>query len=90
MPGAGGPTGLPRPRLSVANPEYNEIRTVRMVLKGINRGTRANTELAFTVQHFLTNSPSFTNAVLGDPRNDVDTNTFTFEVTADLRNHFKL
>jgi hypothetical protein len=40
----------------------------------------------------LTNSPSFTNATLvGDLKpGGEDTNTFTFEMTVDLRHHFKL
>jgi len=39
----------------------------------------------------LNDSASFTNAALvGDIRPGDDTNTFTFEMTVDLRRHFKL
>jgi hypothetical protein len=72
----------------------NEVTNVVLVCKGINRAAsfpRANSDLAYAVQHYLTNSPSFTNPVtMGDIVIDQDTNTFTFQVTVNLRNPFKL
>jgi type IV pilus assembly protein PilM len=73
-----------------AAPGVNEVAGLRLVCRGINRPGTANAELAYSVQQFLTNSPSFTNAILGDFTTDQDTNTFKFELTVDLRHRFKL
>jgi type IV pilus assembly protein PilM len=68
-----------------------EVTNVSLICRGINRAPEANSQLAFAFRQFLTNSPSFTNPVtLGEIRTDDDTNTFTFEVTVNLRKHFKL
>ena len=81
MPTAPGAPGAP-----------SEISTVTLLCRGIKRSPTANDGLAFYVQQYLTNSPSFTNpAVLGNIKYDNgDTNTFTFQVVVDLRHHFKL
>jgi hypothetical protein len=76
---------------AAAPPGVNEVVGLKLTCRGINRpGSRANDDLAYTVQQCLTNSPSFTNAILGDPYYDQDTNTFKFDVTVDLRHRFKL
>jgi type IV pilus assembly protein PilM len=77
---------------AAAPPGVNEVVGIRLTCRGINRPetSTANAELAYSVQQFLTNSPSFTNAILGDFRTDMDTNTFLFDVTVDLRHRFKL
>jgi hypothetical protein len=69
----------------------NEVAKISLICKGVNRSTAANSDLAYSVRQFMTNSPSFTNAVLeGTLVVDVDTNTFTFNMTVDLKHHFKL
>jgi hypothetical protein len=69
----------------------SEVTNVMLLCRGINRAAQANSELAYSVGQFLTNSPSFTNPVtLGKIVMDDDTNTFTFQVTVNLRKHFKL
>ncbi len=72
----------------------NEIASIRLLCRGVNRSaqsTTANSDLAYAVRGFLTNSPSFTNAILvGNLNPGEDSNTFTFEMTVDLRHHFKL
>jgi type IV pilus assembly protein PilM len=77
---------------AVAAPGVNEVVAIKLVCRGINRpGGTANYDLAYAVQQCFTNNPSFTNAVLGtDFMSDNDTNTFRFDVTVDLRHHFKL
>jgi type IV pilus assembly protein PilM len=72
----------------------NEIASIRLLCRGVNRSAQlstANYVLAYAVRDFLTNSPSFTNAILvGNLNPGEDSNTFTFEMTVDLRHHFKL
>jgi type IV pilus assembly protein PilM len=76
---------------AAAPPGVNEVVGLKLTCRGINRpGGRANDDLAYTVQQCLTNFPSFTNAILGDPYYDQDTNTFKFDVSVDLRHRFKL
>jgi len=90
--GSGGRTGPPPPPGSqaAAPPGVNEVTGIKLLCKGVNRNPTANSDLAYYVRQFLTNSPSFTNATLGDFKEGLDTNTFTFEVTVDFRHHFKL
>jgi type IV pilus assembly protein PilM len=74
-----------------ATSSMNEIATLKLLCRGINRSPTANFDLAYAVRQFLTNSPSFTNAALvGNIQPGDDSNTFTFEMTVDLRHHFKL
>jgi type IV pilus assembly protein PilM len=72
----------------------NEIASIRLLCRGVNRSAQlstANYVLAYAVRDYLTNSPSFTNAILvGNLNPGEDSNTFTFEMTVDLRHHFKL
>ena len=69
----------------------NEVATLQLTCKGINRTSTANADLAYYVRQFLTNSPSFTNAVLdGNLTIDADTNVFFFNMKVDLKHHFKL
>ena len=68
----------------------NEVAGLKLTCRGISRPGTANSDLAYSVQQFLTNSPSFTNAVLGDFSSDNDTNTFKFEVIVEFRHRFKL
>jgi hypothetical protein len=68
-----------------------EVTNVVLLCRGVNRSSEANSQLAFAVRQFLTNSPSFSNPVgLKEVLADEDTNTFQFEVTVNLRKHFKL
>jgi hypothetical protein len=68
-----------------------EVTNVVITCRGINRNTAANYGLAYSVRQYLTNSPSFSNPLtLGEIKFDEDTNTFTFDVTVNLRRHFKL
>jgi type IV pilus assembly protein PilM len=85
-------TGQPQPAGNQATtaPGVNEVTGIKLLCKGINRNMSVNSDLAYYVRQYLTNSPSFTNATLGDIKEAQDTNTFTFEVTVDLRHHFKL
>jgi type IV pilus assembly protein PilM len=75
---------------AAAPPGVNEVAGLRLTCRGISRPGTANSDLAYSVQQFLTNSPSFTNAILGDFSTDQDTNTFKFDLTVDLRHRFKL
>jgi type IV pilus assembly protein PilM len=86
-----GPTMPPRPALTAAA-TTGEISTVKLVCRGVKRKETANSGLAYYVQQYLTNSPSFTNpAVLGEIQYESgNTNTFSFNVTVDLRHHLKL
>ena len=70
----------------------NDLKTVKLLCRGIKRPGTANVDLAYAVKQALTNSPSFTNVTeLGNIElNNGDTNTFTFTVTVDLRHPFKL
>ena len=84
------PTATATPALALP-PGAVEVTNVVLVCKGVNRGDSTNGQLAFVVQQYLTNSPSFTSpATLRNIPYDEDTNTFTFEVTVNLRQHFKL
>jgi len=68
-----------------------EVTNVELTCRGVNRTPVANDQLAYLVRQFLTNSPSFSEPVtLGSTTHDEDTNTFTFQVTVNLRKHFKL
>jgi len=74
---------------AAAPPGVNEVVGLKLTCRGIiDRGT-ANQELAYTCSS-VDQQPSFTNAILGDPYNDQDTNTFKFDVSVDLRHRFKL
>jgi hypothetical protein len=77
---------------AVAAPGVNEVASIKLTCRGINRPGTANADLAYAVQACLTNSPTFTNAILGtDFSSDLqDPNTFRFDVTVDLRHRFKL
>jgi len=91
--GPGGPGAVTPPAgtQAAAPVGVNEVTGIKLLCKGINRSGTANSDLAYYVRQYLTNSPSFTNATLGsDFKEAMDTNTFTFEVTVDLRHHFKL
>jgi hypothetical protein len=90
--GAPAPMGMQDTGHSAAAPPgVNEVVGLKLTCRAINRpGGKANDDLAYTVQQCLTNSPSFTNAILGDPYYDQDTNTFKFDVSVDLRHRFKL
>jgi type IV pilus assembly protein PilM len=82
---------MPTPAATPGATGVNEVTSLKLLCRGLNRSDTANSDLAYTVQHFLTNSPSFTNALLvGNLKPGEDTNTFTFELTVDLRHHFKL
>ncbi len=81
----------PTPGATASTSSMNEISTLKLLLRGINRSPTANFDLAYAVRQSLTNSPSFTNAALvGNIQPGDDSNTFTFEMTVDLRHHFKL
>jgi type IV pilus assembly protein PilM len=99
--GRGRPRGRPGARTEISQPSepgkaaaappgVNEVAGLRLVCRGLNRGQEANYYLAYSVRQFLTNSPSFTNAILGDLSTGPDTNTFKFDVSVDLRHRFKL
>jgi hypothetical protein len=77
---------------AAATSTFNEVTSLKLLCRGINRpGPSANSDLAYSVRQFLTNSPSFTNAnLVGNISPGDDTNTFTFEMSVDLRHHFKL
>lgn len=72
----------------------NAISQITMDCRGVNRtdlSPNANSDLAYAVQAGLTNSEYFTNPVtLSGLKQDSDTNTFVFSVTATLRHPFKL
>ena len=81
-------TGMP---LVVVPVGTVEVTNVVILCKGINRNSTTNSGLAFSACQFLTNSPVFTDPVkFGEFKTDEDTNTFTFEVTVNLRHRFKL
>ena len=91
----GGPGMMPQQRdltqVLKAPSEGGMVTNVTLLCRAINRAGTANDDLAYAVRNFLTNSPSFADpATLGDLQNDPDTNTFTFEVTVNLRHPFKL
>ncbi len=95
----GGMGGGPRPRGAdigstavVAVPTGAEISTIELVCRGVSRPGNANSDLAYYVRQYLTNSPSFTNAVLSGSISTAydDTNVFIFNMTVDLKHHFKL
>jgi type IV pilus assembly protein PilM len=68
-----------------------EVTNLQLTLRGISRPGRANSELAYMFQQFLTNNPSFTNPVtMSEVKSEGDTNTFTFDVTVNLAKHFNL
>jgi type IV pilus assembly protein PilM len=91
LPSMQQPTPAPTPGPKAPTVVMNEVSSLKLLCRGINRPGTANSELAYSVRQFLTNSPSFTNAMLvGDLKPGDDTNTFTFEMTVDLRHHFKL
>jgi type IV pilus assembly protein PilM len=94
MPAMPPPTQAPTPPPAgaTANVNFNEVSSLKLLCRGLGRPGTANSDLAYSVRQFLTNSPSFTNATLvGDLKpGGEDTNTFTFEMTVDLRHHFKL
>jgi len=73
-------------------PVQNEISSLKLLCKGVKRSEQANSDLAYSVRQYMNSSPSFTNALLGAEgiKPGDDTNTFTFEMTVDLRHHFKL
>jgi type IV pilus assembly protein PilM len=69
----------------------NEVSSVKLLLRGINRGPMANSDLVDSFRQILTNSPSFTSPVTLEPlQTGPDTNTFSFGVTVTLRHYFKL
>jgi type IV pilus assembly protein PilM len=85
------PTPAPTPGPAAASTGANEVVSLKLLCRGISRSVAANFDLAYAVRQSLTNSPSFTNAQLvGNLNAGDDTNTFSFEMTADLRHHFKL
>src|ERR1700722_9891250 len=94
--GGPGPTAPVAPTPGAgAQSSQNEITSLKLLLKGVNKtglAASANSDLAYSVRQYLNSSPSFTNAVLGAEgiKPGDDTNTFTFEMTVDLRRHFKL
>jgi len=68
-----------------------EVAKIDLHCRGISRPGTANAELTYYVRQFMTNSPSFTNAVFtGSIQTDSDTNTFSFDMTVSLKQHFKL
>jgi type IV pilus assembly protein PilM len=85
------PTPPPTPGPKAPANAVNELTRLKLLCRGISRPAPANSKLAYAVRQFLNNSPSFTNATLvGTLNPGDDTNTFTFEMTVDLRHHFKL
>jgi hypothetical protein len=96
--GEGGRTGAAAPPPVATTPSPAavsgaiEVTNVSLVCRGINRPGTANSDLAYSVSHFLTNSPSFAAPVTLGPivTGGDDTNTFTFDVTVNLRKPFKL
>jgi type IV pilus assembly protein PilM len=91
MPATPAPTAPTAPTVPAAAAGLNEIASLKLLCRGINRSVTANFNLAYSVREFLTNNPSFTNAALvGNISPGEDTNTFTFEMTVDLRHHLKL
>ncbi|HWD21371.1 MAG TPA: type IV pilus assembly protein PilM [Verrucomicrobiae bacterium] len=69
-----------------------QIEAINLIFMGLHRSPTADADLAFTVQQFVTNVPSFTNAILSPdirPTGD-DSNTFTFSMTAQLKRPLKL
>jgi type IV pilus assembly protein PilM len=94
LAGGGGAPSVPGQtgNQATTQPGVNEVTGLKLTCKAISRPGTANADLAYAVQQCFNNSPSFTNAVLGsDLATDFsDTNAFKFEVTVDLRHHFKL
>jgi len=75
----------------VAQPVGFEVKNLDLVFRGLSRPGSANSDLAYYVRQYLTNSQSFSNAVLeGSLSSDMDTNTFSFRMTVGLRHPFKL
>ena len=80
-----------KPLAPVAIPTGYEVAKVNLLFRGVSRPGTANAELTYFVRQFITNSPSFTNAVfVGNITGDGDTNTFLFTMLVDLKHHFKL
>lgn len=95
MPGGirGGmpPMAAPTP----AAPAANEISTISLLCKGVNRtatSPTANFDLAYAVRQAITNSPYFsTNSTFaGDIVVDPGSNTFSFSFNLELKHPFKL
>jgi hypothetical protein len=100
----GMPPGMPSSRMPVpqaqpspATPSGgNEIATINIFCRGVNRDTlspSANSDLAYAVLQNLTNSPYFTekSALANDTfKVDQNSNTFSFSLTAQLKQPFKL
>jgi hypothetical protein len=68
-----------------------EVNNLKLLCRSINRGVEANGHLEYSIRQLLTNCPTFTGpVVLGLPKVEGDTNTFSFEVTVGLAHPFKL
>lgn len=99
MPGGGG-RGLPSmpmaPTPSAAPSGANEIATLSLLCRGVNRSSlspTANSDLAYTVLYNVTNSPFFTTNSAFGPEGiipDPGSNTFSFPLIVQLRYPFKL
>jgi len=92
--GAGAMPAMPRSTVKMISPASNVISQISVTLRGVDRNRirpTANAYLAYALQQALTNSPAFGGPItLGDMRNDMDTNTFSFDLTIPLKHPFKL
>jgi hypothetical protein len=72
----------------------NEIGTLSLLCRGVNRldlSPSANSDLAYAVLQNVTNSAYFTDkSALGDYSIDAGSNTFSFYLTVQLKEPFKL
>ncbi len=86
--------GMPTPTAKAPTGSSNVISEIRVQCKGVDRNRispTANANLAYALQQALTNSPVFGGPItLGDMRGDIDTNTFSFDLTIPLKHPFKL
>jgi type IV pilus assembly protein PilM len=94
MPGGPMPMARPMPTVPIPTGSSNVISQIKVLVRGVDRSKispTANYNLAYALQQALTNSPVFGGPItLGDMRNDLDTNTFSFDMTIPLKHPFKL
>jgi type IV pilus assembly protein PilM len=92
----GGRMAAPMAPVAQAPAGGNDITTLSLVCRGINRqalSPSANSDLAYYVLHNVTNSPYFTtNSAFGPAglQSDANATTFTFPLVVELRQPFKL
>jgi len=87
-----GGRGAPAARGPVAG-TGQEISDIDLICKGVDRrmiSPSANSDLAYAVKQGLTNSASFSDAMLGPLDEKKETNLFSFTLTVHLRHPYKL